>query len=266
MSAVNPTAVTTGRAAVAPDAVRWFRRQGRLSMPKARLVCLPHAGGAATLFRNWSGGLPLEVEVLAARYPGRQDRFLEPCVETMAELADRVTDALMPYLDEPLALFGHSLGSDVAYEVAVRLEGRFGVSPRHLFVSGSVAPHAAEPHELHELTDEELLAEVFRLDSPGSALLADPELAALTLPSLRADYAISSAYRPVLAEMTRVRAPITAFTGDADPLVPVESVRTWADLTDGGYHERVFHGGHFFLESHRAEILGLIGSRLRSLG
>ena len=265
MSTATPTAGARSRAAVAPDAARWFRRQGRLSLPKARLVCLPHAGGAATLFRNWSGGLPLEVEVLAARYPGRQDRFLEPCVATMAELADRIADALVPYLGEPLALFGHSLGSDVAYEVTVRLEQRFGVSPRHLFVSGSVAPHAAEPHEMHELTDEELLEEVFRLDSPGSALLADPELAALTLPSLRADYAISSGYRPALAELTRVRTPITAFTGDADPLVPAESVRSWGELTDGGYHERVFHGGHFFLESHRAEMLGLIGSRLRSL-
>lgn len=247
------------------DSIRWFRRQARLSVPRARLVCLPHAGGAATLYRNWGGGLPLEVEVLAARYPGRQDRLLEPSIETMAELADRLTEALAPYLGEPLALFGHSLGADVAYEVTVRLEQRHGVSPRHLFVSGALAPHVAEEHELHELSDAELLEELRRLDSPGSEVLGNPELAELTLPSLRADYRLSSGYRPTRAELTTIRTPITAFTGDADPLVPVEQVRGWAELTGGAYHEQVFSGGHFFLESHRAQLLGMIGARLRSL-
>lgn len=266
MAIADPLATVLIRPApIVPNAARWFRRQGRLSPPEVRLVCLPHAGGAASWFRNWTGGLPPEVEVLAARYPGREDRFLEPCIATMAELADRLADALVPFLGEPLALFGHSFGSDVAYEVAVRLERRFGVSPRHLFVSGSVAPHAAAPHEMHTLADEQLLEEVLRRGSTGSTLLADPGLAALTLPSLRADYAISSAYRPTPAELTRVRTPITAFAGDTDPLVPVEKVCSWSELTDGGYYERVFHGGHFFLESHRSEIFGVISSRLFSL-
>jgi pyochelin biosynthetic protein PchC len=258
----------TAAAALRPgaDSARWFRRQGRLSVPKVRLVCLPHAGGAASLYQNWSGGLPLEVEVLAARYPGRQDRFLEPCVETMAALADRLTEALVPYLGEPLALFGHSLGADVAYEVTVRLERRYGIRPRHLFVSGALAPHTTPESELPDLSDAELLAEVLRLDSPGAGLLADPELAELVLPALRADYRMSAGYRPTRAELPTISTPITAFTGDADPLVAVEDVRGWADLTNGGYHERVFHGGHFFLEQHRGEMLGLIGGSLRSLG
>jgi pyochelin biosynthesis protein PchC len=247
------------------DSIRWFRRQGRLSVPKTHLVCLPHAGGAATLYLNWADGLPLEVEVLAARYPGRQDRLLEPSIETMAELADRLTEALVPYLGEPLALFGHSLGADVAYEVTVRLEQRYGVSPRHLFVSGALAPHVAEEPELHELSDVELLREVRRLDSLGSAVLGNPELAELTLPSLRADYRLSSGYRPTRTELTTIKTPITAFTGDADPLVPVEQVRSWAELTSGTYHERVFPGGHFYLEAHSTELLGMIGARLRSL-
>ncbi len=247
------------------DSIRWFRRQGRLCAPKARLVCLPHAGGAATLYRNWTGGLPFEIEVLAASYPGRQDRLLEPSIETMAELADRLTEALVPYLGEPLALFGHSLGADVAYELTARLEQRHGASPRHLFVSGALAPHVAKERELHELSDAELLKELHRLDSPGAAVLGDPELAELTLPSLRADYRLSAGYRPTRAELTTIRTPITAFTGDADPLVPAEQVRSWAELTGGAYHERVFSGGHFYLESHRAELLGMIGARLRSL-
>lgn len=84
---------------------RWFRRYpGRPS--RVRLVCLPHAGGTATLFHGWAERLPHDVEMLAVQYPGRQERFAEPCIEDMAELAARITEALEPELAEPLVLFG----------------------------------------------------------------------------------------------------------------------------------------------------------------
>lgn len=180
----------------------------------------------------------------------------------MPELADRLVDALAPYLGTPLAFFGHSLGSDVGYEVTVRLEQRYGISPVHLFVSGAVAPHVSESHELHELSDAELIAELRRLESPNAAILDDPELAELLVPSLRTDYKLSSGYRPTGAELSGVRAPITAFTGDVDPLVPVRDVDSWAELTTGGYRERAYPGGHFYLDDCRADLLGRIGREL----
>ncbi|MFI2612897.1 thioesterase II family protein [Kitasatospora sp. NPDC018619] len=259
MALPTPLLGSTAPAPVATDAARWFRRHARLTEPRVRLVCLPHAGGAASLYREWPRGLPLDVEVLAARYPGRQDRFLEPGIESMPELADRLVDALAPYLGTPIAFFGHSLGSDVGYEVTVRLEQRYGISPVHLFVSGATAPHVAEPHALHELSDAELIAELRRLDSPNAGVLDDPELAELLVPSLRSDYRLSSGYRPARAELSAVRAPITAFTGDADPLVPVREVASWAELTTGGYQEQVYPGGHFYLDDCRPDLLGRIG-------
>lgn len=112
---------------------KWFRRYpARSGASRLRLVCLPHAGGTATLSHGWAGVLPRGVEVLATRYPGRQERFGEPCASSMTELADAITDALEPELDAPVAFFGHSLGSAVAYEVARRLEDRHGVVAERL--------------------------------------------------------------------------------------------------------------------------------------
>ncbi|MFD9338255.1 thioesterase II family protein [Streptomyces sp. NPDC060028] len=246
------------------DGPRWFRRHGRGTAPRIRLVCFPHAGGAASLYRDWPGRLPAGIEVLAARYPGRQDRFHEPCVETMAELADRITAALRPYLGTPLAFFGHSLGSDVAFEVARRLEARHGVSPERIFVSGAAAAHVSDPVDLGGYTDAQLVAEMDRLASPGTEIMADPELAALLLPSLRADYRLSAGYRPSLEELGTVRAPLTAFTGDSDPLLPPEDALSWGELTTGGLTHRVFPGGHFYLEEplQRATLLRLITAAL----
>ncbi|MFJ6794751.1 thioesterase II family protein [Streptomyces sp. NPDC091268] len=248
----------------AQDASRWFRRHGRGPAPRIRLVCFPHAGGAASLYRDWPDLLPAGIEVLAARYPGRQDRFHEPCVETMAELADRITAALRPYLGTPLALFGHSLGSDVAFEVARRLETRHGAGVERIFVSGAAAAHVGDPVDLGGYTDAQLVAEMDRLASPGTGIMADPELAALLLPSLRADYRLSAAYRPTLAELGTVSAPLTAFIGDDDPLLPPSDALSWAQLTTGGFTHRVLPGGHFYLEEpqQRAALLRQITAAL----
>jgi pyochelin biosynthesis protein PchC len=219
----------------AQDTGRWFRRHTRTAAPRVRLVCFPHAGGAASLYRDWADGLPAGIEVLAARYPGRQDRFHEPPVETMAELADRVTAALRPYLGTPLAFFGHSLGSDVAYEVTRRLERDHGISPERLFVSGSSAAHVSEPADLAGYDDAQLVAEVHRLGAPHAEILDDPELAALLLPSLRADYRLNARYRPTRSELGTVRAPVTAFIGDGDPLLAPETALSWGELTTGTF-------------------------------
>jgi pyochelin biosynthetic protein PchC len=221
-------------------------------------VCFPHAGGAASLYRDWSEILPTGIEVLAARLPARQDRFREPPVERMDELADRIAEALRPYLDLPYAFFGHSLGSDVAYEVARRLERLHGHGPQRVFVSGSSAPHVSEPVDTDAYDDPALIAEIQRLGAPHTELLDDPELAALLLPALRADYRLSAAYRPALSELGVLRAPITALVGDRDPLVPVEDALQWAELTTGGFNHRVYPGGHFYLERHRRALLRLI--------
>lgn len=61
-------------------------------------------------------------DVLAVQYPGRQDRRTEQPLGSVQELAERITEVLMGDDDRPLALFGHSMGAMVGYEVALRLE------------------------------------------------------------------------------------------------------------------------------------------------
>lgn len=124
----------TGTAAGDIDKKKWFRIHRGGPAPRLRLLCFPHAGGTAQLFHGWPALLPADVEVLAVPLPGRQDRLAEPCVESMAAMADVIATALLPWLDRPLALFGHSMGACVAYEVTLCLEAR-GIVPSHLMVS-----------------------------------------------------------------------------------------------------------------------------------
>lgn len=249
------TVMDTGRAG------KWFRRYpAAAGAPRRRLVGFPHAGGTATLFHGWAGRLPGDVELLATQYPGRQERFAEPCVASMAELADRITDALEPELGTPLALFGHSLGSAVAYEVARRLDERHGVVPVRVVVSGRGAPHTERGGTLHLLDDDRLIASARRLGDLSSSVYDDPDLRPLLLPSLRGDFRLIEAYRPT--EPVALRAPITAVGGADDPGCTVPELMSWSRLTTAGFEQRIFPGDHFYLVPAEAELVAFLAGRL----
>ncbi|GGS27355.1 oleoyl-ACP hydrolase [Streptomyces humidus] len=225
----------------------WLRRFAPAPQAAARLVCFPHAGGTASTYVRMAHALAPSVDVLAVQYPGRQDRRLEPCVTSIAELADRIAPVLAASEDGlPLVLFGHSMGACVAYEVARRLQrGTRDGSPHKLIVSGRRAPGPERGERVHLLDDRGVVAELRALGGSVSAALDDPEILALAMPAIRADYRAVELYAHEPGEP--LTCPVTAITGDADPKAPVDDVAAWGEYTTGPFRLRVFRGGHFYL-------------------
>jgi pyochelin biosynthetic protein PchC len=235
------------------SAGEWLRVWRAVTHPRLRLVCLPHAGGTAGFYHGWTDHMPTDVELVAVQYPGRQDRLHEPCVEHMDALADQVTDAVAGLLDRPVALFGHSMGASVAYEVTVRLERRYNLSPVRLFPSGRQAPHRQVAEDIAHLSDDELVDSIRGLGEVDRGILDNRELREFILPPLRADYRLILGYRPT--ELVKVAAPITAYAGLSDPGCPIEGARAWSELTTGGFDLRIFPGDHFFPLTAAAQVL-----------
>ncbi|GAB2971375.1 alpha/beta fold hydrolase [Streptomyces pseudoechinosporeus] len=232
----------------------WLRRP--LPRPAARLslVCFPHAGGSAAFYSAWARLLPPHVELVAVQYPGRQDRLAEPAAEDMDELAGAVAEALRAdRTDRELVLFGHSMGASVAWEVALRLEAGPGRAPRHLFVSGRPGPRRQRPGEVHLRDDDGLAAELRRLGGTHADLLDDPEIRALLLPAVRADYRLIETYRPDTA--ARVRCPLSALTGDRDEEASEVDAAVWSAATEAGFSSRVLPGGHFYLVAQAQQVV-----------
>ncbi|GGM70998.1 thioesterase II family protein [Dactylosporangium sucinum] len=242
------------------DSTTWIRRFHPAGDGSTRLVCLPHAGGSASFFFPVSASLSPRLEVLAVQYPGRQDRRHDPVIDDVHLLADRVTAALQPYADRPLALFGHSLGATLAYEVALRLEAARDEPVAHLFASGRRAPSRYRDEDVHKRGDAALMAELRMLNGTETALLDDPETRAMVMPSIRSDYKAIETYRH--RPGGRLKAPVTAITGDDDPKTSLDEARDWAAHTTGPFRLEVLPGGHFFLIPRAAQVLRLISETL----
>jgi pyochelin biosynthesis protein PchC len=247
----------------------WIRTFGSASPARLRLVCFPHAGGAASFFRDWSGRLPAHAELWAVQYPGRENRITEPFITDMHSLAERVTDELTRFLDLPTVIFGHSMGAAVGYEVVRRLTtaGKQDAI-RHLVVSGCAAPHRvrAFPGQegAHLLDDDQLVAMLGRLGFDSAELLADPDMRSVFLPAIRSDYRLIQSYTGRLGPVLGTN--VTAFMARQDDAVSTDDLLAWSEVTRGFFELRSLPGGHFYLAHHRDEVMQALNGVLNAVG
>ncbi|MFJ6017047.1 thioesterase II family protein [Streptomyces sp. NPDC092952] len=226
----------------------------------AQLVCFPHAGGAASGYHALSAALAGSVEGLVVQYPGRHDRLAEPFAERLGDVVDAVLPLIPVDEGRPLFLFGHSMGALLAYETARRLTAE-GRGPAVLFVSGSEAPARPRHTRLNgSCTDQELIDEMRLLSGTDGELLTHPEILKLSLPPLRADYAMLSAR--VHVPGPPLSCPVFMLTGDNDPRVGMEGAQEWERETEGAFERHVLSGGHFFLNDHLTYIAELITAQV----
>ncbi|MFE2727629.1 thioesterase II family protein [Kitasatospora sp. NPDC059327] len=240
----------------------WIRRYHPKAPGGIRLAVLPHAGGSASYYFALSAALPGGVEALCVQYPGRQDRRGEPAVTDLEQLADQVADVLEPLAEGPFALFGHSMGATLGFEVVRRLERR-GAAPLALFASARRGPAVLREERVHLLDDDGLLAEVAALSGTDARLMADQEIRDLLLPAIRADYTAVETYR--CAPDARIGCPTVALVGDRDPRVGRDDARAWGRQTEGAFSLEVFDGGHFYVADHVEAVAGLVGRTLSAL-
>ncbi len=248
---------------------------GRLPVTRpgaTTLFCLPHAGAGASAYWDWVPLLAPEVQVVPIQLPGRESRYKEPALRSAFELtadligpltervAGRGADRAAEQAGPGFAIFGHSMGGLLAYELTRALTIK-GMPPKHLFISGLRAPHLPPSHPpVHLLPDPELLAVMEELGGTSPEVLAHPELVQLMLPVIRADFEVCDTYAHL--HQGRLPVPITVLGGLADPSVSVSEMRAWRDLTSAGFEAEFYPGDHFYLHTSEAEVIAALLSRL----
>ncbi|PCE23894.1 hypothetical protein BWP39_29880 [Paraburkholderia acidicola] len=223
-----------------------------------RLLCFPHAGGTALAYRGWSEQLPEFVEVCPIQLPGRSNRSHETAYTSVTALLDDLLPAIEPLLDRPVALFGHSMGSALAFAVATKLEQR-GRAPLRVFASARRPPVLGQPGTLHQRNDAELTAYLRDLGGTPEIVFENAELRTQVFRLLRADLQMNDLYttaRPLQDT------PITTLGGLHDPYLQVSDLQGWSSLTNAAFDGRLFHGGHFFPQYQQTPVLDYVAERL----
>ena len=237
----------------------WVVSQPRPSA-RLRLFCFPYAGGSATVYHRLGRALPDDVEVASLQVPGRGFRLREPAIGDLDALLAAIEQVIAPRLDRPYALFGHSFGALVAFEVARRLR-RGGREAAQLFASASPAPQATRALRVSpDLDPTALWAAVNDLYGTPAQPLVDPELLNLVVPPLRTDLRLMASYRyrpePPLA------APITAFFGSRDPMVDRAAAEAWRAETTAAFALHEVPGPHLYLQDPPAALVEAVKAGL----
>jgi surfactin synthase thioesterase subunit len=143
------------------------------------------------------------------------------------------------------AVYGHSLGALVAFELLRELRRRGAPEPVHLFVSGCVAPHHTydDGPPVAGMSRPEVVQMLRRLGGTPEWLLADADALDMILPAVRADFSVKETYE--YAPEAPLRVPVTVLSSTADPRVPHELQAGWREQTIGAFDLHTLVGGHF---------------------
>lgn len=233
-----------------------------------QLVCIAHSGGGASFFARWQSHFGDTVQVLPVQLPGRENRVREELVSSCSALSSELARALVEDigLAEDFAVFGHSLGGVIGFELVHRLAVDHGRRASLCAIS-AVAPCLNADHRPSaELDDAAFLERVTAFGGLDhlSVITNNPEAWDLYTRILRADFAAVESFRP--ATLSGSRIPIRAYLGDEDPVVTPHAIVGWQAYTDGEFSLRLMPGGHFYVQDHWAELAADIGAHAFASG
>jgi surfactin synthase thioesterase subunit len=245
-----------------PDA--WFTAQGTDADVEVQLFCLPHAGAGASTYRQWTTLLPC-IEVIPVQLAGRESRFDEPLLTSASEIIEKLAPPLALRAQRPFALFGHSMGALLSYELAHALHA-LGNPPARLFVSGYAAPQlprTTHSAPVHRMPDLGVIKHLTSLDGMAAEVLEHPEFLRMLLPVVKADFEVCETYEH--PERPPLDVPITVLGGLDDIGADLAGLLAWERLTTSTFTVHQFPGGHFYLHDQLERVLRIVKSGVSDL-
>lgn len=225
---------------------RWFQPAQVDPEATLRLFLFPHAGSGASIYNQWPGLLPRNVAHQCVQLPGRQDRRSEETFTEMEPLIEALRGAIDAELDDrPYAFFGHCMGAQLAYRLALMIEQDGGNGPAIVGASGWAPEGFLTPTlEQANMPEDQLLGWIKNLGSVPKEIMDDPGAMAMIIPAMRADLAVVASY---VDDGAALRCPVVTYSGNSDQLMTPGAMGSWSTRTAQYMGNSEFHGDHFYI-------------------
>ncbi|MBE6050847.1 MAG: thioesterase [Clostridium sp.] len=231
------------------------------SLEKCVLFCLPFAGGSARCYLPWKRFIDRKIEIVPVELAGRGSRLSEKKYITFEQMADDSFEYIAQYLKSnnvnKYAIFGHSMGSWVVYEIYRRIKENNINMPIHIIFSGNSVPFAKYSGEkIHDLPKDEFINKILELGGASEQVLYDEKIGNMLVDILRNDYTLIEEYE-CKDDTAIIECDISVFNGMNDNIKSDDLV-LWKNATQKTCEIYNFEGGHFFIDSSREKVVKTI--------
>lgn len=227
-----------------------------------KLICFPYAGATSVFYTKWKNDLN-GIKIIPVNLPGRGTRMSEPLCKTIEEMVDDLKKQVLEQVnqEESYAVYGHSMGTVLIYELLHELQEMGMPMPVHIFLSGKNPPHVSSEKTIHQLPDDEFLRQIILMGGMEDEFFKNPMLMKMYLPIMKADFAAIENYH-YEKKKNRLPADITYFYAKDDDCLNSRCVKQWANYTSGSFRMYYFTGGHFFIYTKGEQITEIIKETL----
>ncbi len=232
---------------------KWLFHVKSLENVRYRLFCLPYAGAGASIFSTWKNLREFGIEVCPIQLPGRENRFNEPSRSNIKMLVNDICTVISEYLDKPFAIFGHSLGGIIAYELALEVYRRYQKKPNFIVLSASSIFTRKREYIVSQLSDEKLM-EYLKFAGGTPERLLTTQYFKRYSQVIRSDYRLLENYR---FQLQKLPCKLVALASSQDKLVLLEDIEKMKYFASE-FSMISVEGTHFFINQLTDEIQQII--------
>lgn len=213
---------------------------------KIKVIVIPHAGGMASAYYPFKKFNTDYFEYEFIELSGRGKRIQEELYNDFYEAVEDIIEQIRNIVCEgPYVIFGHSMGSWLAYELYYNIVEKGFPLPIHMFLSGNRSPFVKPNVSLIEYDDDQFIDYIIKNHDATKKIFRVPKLRKLFLPILRSDYTMMETYRPI-KNRKKIDVNISVLGGNSDPLIEY-GFYNWEHLTNTNIDFKIFDGNHFYI-------------------
>jgi|GEM_PF-156374 Predicted thioesterase involved in non-ribosomal peptide biosynthesis len=226
---------------------------------KTKLICIPYAGATGMVYLKWKKYLSDNYDLIPVDLPGRGRRISESFLESIEKVVEDIIFQLEKIMDERFvyALYGHSMGCLIIYELIHTLRWKNYPMPVHIFLSGRNPPHYGVDRIISDMDDMDFFEEISRYGGTPVEFFQHKELLDIFLPILKSDYKLVEKY-VFHPRQEKIPGNMTFFYSTEDEGVAQYKIKEWQQYIAGDLTIHEFEGGHFFIHNHYPKMLALM--------